>query len=143
MFIYADESGHSGRHIFNEPAYYLQGAILSETDPEPLLHPLAEKYRQELGVERLHANELKPRTVESVASHFLILLEEVNWIFHLTVIDKPYLAVTKFVDSIFDSFENLGARWLWYNHEFFGMCFAASSIQFCPKERRENSGKHI
>ena len=37
MYIYADESGHSGRHIFNEPLFYFQGAIISEIDTEPPL----------------------------------------------------------------------------------------------------------
>ena len=37
MYIYADESGHSGRHIFNDPLFYFQGAIISEIDTEPLL----------------------------------------------------------------------------------------------------------
>lgn len=119
MFIYADESGHSGRYIFNEPTNYLQGAIISDVDPEPLLYPLAESYRHQLHVERLHANELKPHFVETIAVSFLRLLEKTNWVFHLTVIEKPYLAVTKFVDSIFDSYENQGVPWLWYNHELF------------------------
>lgn len=119
MFIYADESGHSGRYIFNEPAYYFQGAILSVTDPEPLLNPIAEKYRNELVVERIHANEIKPYIVERIGAAFLSLLKDTNWIFHLTVIEKSYLSVTKFVDTVFDSFENKGARWLWYNHQLF------------------------
>lgn len=119
MFIYADESGHSGRFIFNEPQWYYQGAILSTVDTEPILQPLAEKYRKELKVDRLHANELRPQIIEAIASSFLLLLEDFQWVFHLTVVEKPYLAVTKFVDSIFDSEENKGVRWLWYNHEFF------------------------
>lgn len=119
MYIYADESGHSGQHIFNDPPYYFQGAIISETDTEPLLHEVAEKYRVELGVERLHANEIRLHTVEIIASIFLNLLDKINWVFHITAIEKPYIASTKFVDSLFDSYENKGARWLWYNHEFF------------------------
>lgn len=119
MYIYADESGHSGRHIFNEPLFYFQGAIISETDTEPLLQDVAEKYRVELGVERLHSNEIRPHIVERIASAFLSLLDKTNWVFHITSIEKPYLSTTKFVDSLFDSFENKGARWLWYNHEFF------------------------
>ena len=119
MYIYADESGHSGRHIFNEPLYYFQGAIISEIDIEPLLHDVAEKYRMQLGIERLHANEIRPHIVEQIASAFLCILDDINWTFHITAIEKPYLAVTKFVDSLFDSYENKGARWLWYNHEFF------------------------
>lgn len=119
MFIYADESGHSGRFIFNEPRWYYQAAILSTVDTEPILQPLAEKYRKELRVDRLHANELKPQIIEIIAASFLLLLEDVRWVFHLTAIEKPYIAVTKFVDSIFDSAENKRVRWLWYNHEFF------------------------
>jgi len=119
MFVYADESGHSGRYIFNEPRYYFQGAILSVIDPESLLHPIAEKYRNELGVDRIHASEIKPHIVERIGAAFLSLLKDIKWTFHLTVIEKPYLSVTKFVDTVFDSFENKGARWLWYNHEFF------------------------
>lgn len=119
MFIYADESGHSGRQIFNKPSYYYQGAIISEIDTEPLLHSVAEKYIKEFGVDRLHANELKPHTVEEIATSFLSLLKDVNWTFHLSVIEKQYLSITKFVDSLFDSFENKGVRWVWYNHEFF------------------------
>lgn len=119
MFIYADESGHSGKQIFNEPPFYYQGAILSVIDTEPKLSTVAGKYIQELGVSRLHANELRPIMVERIAATFLELLKDINWIFHLTIIEKPYLSVTKFVDSLFDSFENKGARWLWYNHELF------------------------
>jgi hypothetical protein len=80
MYIYADESGHSGRHIFNDPLFYYQGAIISEADTEPLLHEVAEKYRNELGVERLHANEILPHIVEQIASVFLSLLGPVNTI---------------------------------------------------------------
>lgn len=119
MYIYADESGHSGKHIFNDPPFYFQGAILSTIDTEPLLTEMANKYIQELGVSRLHANELKPNLVERIASAFLELLSNSNWQFHLTIIEKPYLSVTKFVDSLFDSAENKGVRWLWYNHQFF------------------------
>jgi hypothetical protein len=43
MYIYVDESGHSGRQIFNEPLFYYQGAIISEVDTEPLFSEVAEK----------------------------------------------------------------------------------------------------
>lgn len=119
MFIYADESGHTGKHIFNDPPFYLQGAILSVTDPEPLLCPIAERFKKKLNVPKLHANELQQPVVEEIAVSFLELLTDINWVFHTTVIEKLYLSVTKFVDCIFDSAENRGVRWLWYNHELF------------------------
>ncbi len=138
MYIYADESGHSGRHIFNDPLFYYQGAIISEADTEPLLYEVAEKYRNELGVERLHANEILPHIVEQLASVFLKLLDKTNWVFHITAIEKPYLATTKFVDSLFDSFENKGARWLWYNHEFFRHTLCCLFDDFLGVEDKKN-----
>jgi hypothetical protein len=119
MFIYADESGHSGKHIFNNPPFYFQAAILSLADTEPILSTVANKYIRQLDVDRLHANELKFDMVETIASCFVELLSDLNWEFHVSIIEKPYLSVTKFVDRVFDSFENKGVRWLWYNHELF------------------------
>jgi hypothetical protein len=119
MYIYADESGHTGKYIFNEPPFYFQGAILSTVDTESLLNPIADYFKKKLNVCRLHANELQQPVVEEIALLFLKPLTDINWVFHITVVEKQYLSVTKFVDSIFDSFENKGVRWLWYNHEFF------------------------
>ncbi len=119
MFIYADESGHTGKHIFNEPPFYLQGAILSVIDPEPYLSGAVEHFKMKLNVDKLHANELPQPIVEEIALSLLGPLADINWVFHITVIEKQYLSVTKFVDSIFDSAENKGVRWLWYNHELF------------------------
>lgn len=119
MFIYADESGHTGKHIFNDPLFYLQGAMLSVSDPEPLLFPIADQFKKKLNVCKLHANELPQPVVEEIAVSFLRPLTDIKWVFHITIIEKPYLSVTKFVDSIFDSYENKGVRWLWYNHEYF------------------------
>lgn len=119
MYIYGDESGHTGKSIFDKPPFYLQGAILSVVDTEPLLRPICDRYKKNLNVERLHANELRQHVVEEISLVLLEALSDVRWVFHITAVEKRYLAVTKFVDSIFDSAENKGVRWLWYNHEFF------------------------
>src|ERR1039457_1582872 len=37
----------------------------------------------------------------------------------MATIEKAYLVTTKFVDTIFDSGENKGARWQWYNIQYF------------------------
>ena len=119
MYIYADESGHSGRQIFNDPESYLQGAILSVDDIDPIVSPIVTKYCTELGVERLHANEILPHKVTEIARDFLSAINEVRWEFHLTIINKPYISTTKFVDTIFDYYENLSVPRFWYEHEFF------------------------
>lgn len=138
MFIYADESGHTGKHIFNDPPFYLQGAIMSVTDPEPLLCPIADCFKKKLNVPKLHANELQQPVVEEIALSFVELLTDINWVFHITVIEKPYLSVTKFVDSIFDSAENKGVRWLWYNHQFFRHTLCCLFDEILPKEKKKH-----
>ena len=67
MYIYADESGHTGRHIFNPPTYYYQGAILSTRDIAPIVTPIINKYLATLHLPRLHANELRETTVATIA----------------------------------------------------------------------------
>ena len=42
-----------------------------------------------------------------------------NGWFSATAIHKPYLATTKFVDTVFDNGENLAVRPQWYMHEYF------------------------
>jgi hypothetical protein len=117
--------------------------IYFSCNPEPLLHEVAEKYRVDLGVERLHANEIRPHIVERIAFTFLNLLDKVNWVFHITAIEKPYIATTKFVDSLFDSYENKGARWLWYNHEFFRHTLCCLFDDLLSDEDKKIFGNHI
>lgn len=137
MFIYADESGHTGKQIFNEPPFYLQGAILSVEDTEPLFRPVANYYKKKLNVDRLHANEFPRHIVEEIALTFLDSIKKCNWQFHITIIEKPYLSITKFVDSIFDSFENKGVRWLWYNHQFFRHTLCCLFDEILPIEEKK------
>ncbi len=137
MFIYADESGHTGRYIFNNPPFYFQGAILAASDPEPIISPIADSFRKKLTVDRLHANELPQKVAEEIAIAFLESLRAINWVFHLTVIEKPYLSITKFIDTIFDSGENKGARWSWYYHEFFRHSLCCFFDDLLPLEKKQ------
>ncbi len=114
MFIYADESGNTGRHIFNEPRFYFQGALFSTTDLEPILSPVIDHYCSKLSISRIHAKNIPSHIVFEIACSIIDSIQDNNWKFHVTVIEKPYLAITKFVDSIFDSGENIGARRFWY-----------------------------
>lgn len=118
MYVYADESGHSGRHIFNDPPIYYQGAIISARDVEPTLNPILEACKSRLGAARIHANEIAPQVVGALSIEVMTALDHLGpWRFHVTALEKQYLVATKFVDTIFDSGENAGARWLWYNFE--------------------------
>lgn len=58
VYVYADESGHSGRNIFDErsPTYF-QGAIISHGDVDPIINEVVQRHCKALGVPRLHSNE--------------------------------------------------------------------------------------
>jgi len=120
VFIYADESGHSGRKIFDSPPIYRQGAILAVADVQPALEVVVRPSLASEGVDRIHAHKLSEEKVAAIGAKFLDILDETGpWKFHITEIEKPYIATAKFVDTIFDSGENLAVPWLWYNFEMF------------------------
>ena len=120
VFVYADESGHSGKDIFNEgsPLYY-QGSVISVGDIEPVVSPIVAKYCDENGLERLHGFELGEQKVNALCKELLDALKEIDWQFHYTVIEKRYIAPTKFVDTIFDSYDNPAVHPLWYLTDLF------------------------
>lgn len=131
VYVYADESGHSGRNIFDErsPTYF-QGAIISHGDVDPIINEVVQRHCQALGVTRLHSNEHQEHVVSAICSDLLDALENTSWEFSLCVIHKPYLAPTKFVDLFFDSADNPGVPVLWYNTELFrhAMCLGMADI---------------
>jgi hypothetical protein len=120
MYIYADETGNTGRDVFALPEFYREGAIFAVEDIETLVSATLERFKRELGVPRIHANETPREKVREIGEAILDALDAgTTWCFHLTAIEKPFLVSTKFVDTVFDSGENRGARWLWYNIAFF------------------------
>ncbi len=138
MYIYADESGNTGKDVFSAPEFYWQGAIFALDDIEPLVGPILTEFKRREGVSRIHANEMRLDTVREIGEAILDALDaSTTWHFHITVIHKPYLVTTKFVDTIFDSGENLGARWVWYNVAFFrhALCCLIDDM-LTPRNRR-------
>ena len=119
LYIYADESGNTGKNIFDPPPFYWQGAIFSFVDLEPILEPIVNKYCQTLEKERLHAKELNLEFLLAITNDILNSLDGIEWNFFVVKIEKSYIAVTKFVDLIFDPYENKAVPWIWYNHELF------------------------
>jgi hypothetical protein len=120
MYIYADETGNTGKDVFAKPELYREGAILSVDDIDPIISPTLERFKRELGLARIHAHEIPRDKVRQIGGAMLDALDGgTTWCFHLTEIHKPYLVTAKFVDTVFDSGENRGARWLWYNIGFF------------------------
>lgn len=124
MYIYADESGNEGRNIFGSQRAYYLGAIISSSNIDELLKSVFEdeltrQKRIDPSIDRIHAKNMLPADVHSLSEKILHELNSVNWVFHLTIFDKHYLPVLKFVDTIFDSGENSAARGMWYAIPFF------------------------
>lgn len=120
MFIYADESGNTGRQIFQEPELYRMGSIFSVNDIEDHMRKIIEPLNEAAGRERLHAHQLTPAEAAEVARAVLEGLDAAGeWTFLYGEIEKTFMATTKFVDLVFDSGENLAVPPLWYNHQGF------------------------
>lgn len=137
MYIYADETGNSGRNIFDQQPIYRQGAILCAADAEPALQKVIFRFLSATGLDRLHAHNLPQTTAGELALEVLNALDEVRpWQFHVTTIEKPYLATTKFVDTVFDAGENLAVPSLWYNFQMFRhvLCCAIDDM-LTPRNR--------
>lgn len=119
-FIYADESGHSGKDIFNEksPIYY-QGAVISVGEIETKVAPIIQKYCTDNGLERLHGYELGEGRINGLCLELLEVLDGTQWRFHYTTLQKRYIAPTKFVDTVFDCWDNPAVHPFWYTTELF------------------------
>ena len=124
MHIYADEWGNTGKDIFAAPDMYYSGAILAAQPIDDFVGPVLSRFMTDLGVSEIHASHLargfSPGKVAEIADALITAIDDgTRWSLHVTAIHKPYLATTKFVDTIFDSGENLGVRPQWYLHQYF------------------------
>lgn len=138
MYIYADETGNSGRNIFDEQPIYRQGAILSVADAEQALREVIFPFLSANGLGRLHAHKIPASTAGQLALKVLDALDQVGpWRFHVTAIDKPYLATTKFVDTVFDAGENLAVPPLWYNFQMFRHVLCCTVDELLTQRNRE------
>ncbi len=115
MFAYMDETGHSGRNIFDANEVFQLGTLLTKTDIATPVGVALDPFLEEKGVERLHANEWPENELVDLAHSVLNRIEECGpWTFNLFSVHKPYIAPTKFVDTIFDPGENKATPGHWY-----------------------------
>lgn len=114
MFAFIDESGHTGSAIDDktQPTFSTL-AIFSRASLDIQHRKAIGDLSAELGVTELHGAELGDK-LEYVAASLYPLLQSSGPEFFLCTIDKDYLAITKFFDTVFDPYENLGAR----NHTY-------------------------
>lgn len=119
MFIYADESGNTGKNIFDEPRLFHLGALLLKDEKaSECIKATINTHKSRLGIPRLHAKKLSEKENLIIGQDLLKQLSSHDYWFHVTRIEKPYIAICKFVDTVFDSFDNPAVPSHWYKNDF-------------------------
>jgi hypothetical protein len=130
MFAYIDETGHSGRNIFDKNESFQLGTLLSTIDIAAPVRVVLDPFLEDKGVERLHANEWPEHELVNLAHSMLDMIGECGpWSINLFNVHKPYIAPTKFVDMIFDPGENNATpdHWYWDEMHRHVLCLVTDS----------------
>lgn len=130
MFAYIDETGHSGRNIFDKNENFQLGSLLSANDIATPVGEVIDPFLKVKGVERLHANEWPEHELVNLAHSVLDRIGECGpWSLNLFNVHKPYIAPTKFVDLIFDPGENNATpdHWYWDEMHRHVLCLVTDS----------------
>ncbi len=116
MYAYIDESGNTGGELFDEeqPIFY-SCALISKQNIDELILPEVKTIASRVGFEKLHANEMGLSRLTPIIGNIYNLIKYHDLQFKICIIDKKFLALTKYFDSIFDSGENLAVPWHAYN----------------------------
>lgn len=116
MFAYIDESGHTGKNIFDEaqPWFYYTCALAKEDIDIALKTEFSEMCKK-LGVAELHANDLGIEKLKLILPDIQHLVKKHSIRFVFTQVEKKWFALCKFFDAVFDSGENVAAPWTLYN----------------------------
>jgi hypothetical protein len=116
LFAYVDESGNTGKNIFDEaqPDFYL-AALVYRGDFDAVWGSRLKAAAQKVGTESLHGNELGLGRLEQIAEELHSIIEGSRTHFFLSRVEKRYLLATKMFDVLFDSGENAAVAWHNYN----------------------------
>jgi len=109
VFIYVDESGHSGAQIFKDikaqPNMYY-GVMTSKVDLSIEITDALVSMRKLLEVDRIHASALGNPPLARIAPQLLKIQNELGLIFDFYILKKRAHAEFCFFDQVFDSGNN-------------------------------------
>ncbi|MFT4117910.1 DUF3800 domain-containing protein [Bradyrhizobium sp.] len=116
IYVYVDESGNTGKNIFDEaqPDFFT-AALVSKGDFDLRWGGQVSDIAKKLGVDVLHANQLGLGRLETIADDLHSLLNSAGAHFFVSRVEKRYLLATKMFDVLFDSGENAAVPWHVYN----------------------------
>lgn len=112
MYMYLDESGNTGLHIFdeNQRHFYLL-TTLSKWNINRLFSTSHSKALSLLNCEELHGNELGHHGIEKVTHVLGRVIKRSGSRFILCKAEKLFFAAALLFDSIFDPDQNPAASW--------------------------------
>ena len=115
MYFYIDESGNTGNNLFDpqQPILYY-GVISSVKNLDVVAKAPLSLLRDELGVDRIHANELGNAGLPSVANKLTDLQKRHDIRFDLYLVNKKDHAAISFFDQVFDQGMNPAVPWTAY-----------------------------
>lgn len=131
MFAYVDETGNTGKNIFDaEQPDFFTGALITKTNFDVLHSNRIQLIALRSGVPALHAAEVGMGSIENAANDILRLLKKIDARFCICRVEKRYLLATKLYDVFFDSGENPAASWSAYNLKPLRMlmCFKVATL---------------
>ncbi len=114
MFVYIDESGHTGKNSKdpNQPIFHYM-AIASTKNLDLDLDRLFRKILTENQILEIHGSKIFYK-IESFASDLLKILRSNSVSCFYSIVEKDFLAYAKLYDILFDNVENKGARFQTY-----------------------------
>ena len=122
MFAYVDETGNTGKNIFDtEQPDFFTGALITKTDFDVLHSKRIQRIALRAGVPALHASEVGMGPIENAADDIFRLLKKIDAGFCITRIEKRYLLATKLYEVFFDSGENPATLRSAYNFKLLRM----------------------
>lgn len=115
MFFHIDESGNTGNNLFDPHQPRLGYGVLSaNTNVDARGVALHRRMLQKLGVDCLHANQLKVSGLEEISTELRALQDKMQFDFDYYFIEKVDYALVIFFDAVFDAGLNEAVKWEWY-----------------------------
>lgn len=112
MCFYVDESGNTGLHLFDpaQPLLYY-GVLGARANLDVIAVPLLRTLRKELGVQRIHANELGVAKLTTIAERLEKFSKKNDLRFSIFTVDKKDHAIINYFDQVFDAGLNDAVAW--------------------------------
>lgn len=115
MFYFVDESGNTGLNLFDadQPILYY-GVLGARANLDIVAQPLVESLRKELGVKRIHANELGVARLTTIAERLARFSKKNDLRFSVFTVKKSDHAIITYFDQVFDAGLNDAVAWHHY-----------------------------